>query len=168
MRILSTVTAVAAVAIGATCITAVSQEAHKAALGSAASAQRIHEAAIAFLESLSEPQRAALTFPLEGEDRTNWSNTPSYVHPRPGLRMGDLSNEQRLRAHNLLRASMSSQGYQKVAGVMRLDDIGRARTLEDLVKEMLRPMLKSWLDDNLPGLVERIVRAEIERVSRGR
>jgi cell pole-organizing protein PopZ len=43
-----------------------------------------------------------------------------------------------------------------------------ARTLEDLVKEMLRPMLKGWLDDNLPGLVERIVRAEIERVSRGR
>jgi cell pole-organizing protein PopZ len=43
-----------------------------------------------------------------------------------------------------------------------------ARTLEDLVKEMLRPMLKTWLDDNLPGMVERIVRAEIERVSRGR
>lgn len=43
-----------------------------------------------------------------------------------------------------------------------------ARTLEDLVKEMLRPMLKSWLDDNLPTLVERIVRQEIERVSRGR
>jgi cell pole-organizing protein PopZ len=33
---------------------------------------------------------------------------------------------------------------------------------------MLRPMLKVWLDDNLPGLVERLVRAEIERVSRGR
>ena len=31
-----------------------------------------------------------------------------------------------------------------------------------------RPMLRSWLDDNLPGLVEKIVRAEIERVSRGR
>ncbi len=43
-----------------------------------------------------------------------------------------------------------------------------ARTLEDLVKEMLRPMLKAWLDDNLPGMVERIVRSEIERVSRGR
>jgi uncharacterized protein len=43
-----------------------------------------------------------------------------------------------------------------------------ARTLEDLVKEMLRPMLKSWLDDNLPGLVDRIVRAEIERVARGK
>jgi cell pole-organizing protein PopZ len=46
--------------------------------------------------------------------------------------------------------------------------VQNARTLEDLVREMLRPMLKSWLDDNLPSLVERLVRAEIERVSRGR
>jgi len=46
--------------------------------------------------------------------------------------------------------------------------VHNARTLEDLVREMLRPMLKSWLDDNLPGMVERIIRAEIERVSRGR
>ena len=46
--------------------------------------------------------------------------------------------------------------------------VQNARTLEDLVKEMLQPLLKSWLDDNLPGLVERLVRAEIERVSRGR
>ncbi|HEX8663949.1 MAG TPA: DUF2497 domain-containing protein [Beijerinckiaceae bacterium] len=41
------------------------------------------------------------------------------------------------------------------------------RTLEDLVREMLRPMLKNWLDDNLPTMVERLVRAEIERVARG-
>ena len=42
------------------------------------------------------------------------------------------------------------------------------RTIDDLVKEMLKPMLKVWLDDNLPQMVERLVRAEIERVSRGR
>jgi cell pole-organizing protein PopZ len=41
------------------------------------------------------------------------------------------------------------------------------RTLEDLVKEMLRPMLKAWLDENLPPMVERLVKAEIERVARG-
>jgi cell pole-organizing protein PopZ len=46
--------------------------------------------------------------------------------------------------------------------------IQNARTLEDLVREMLRPLLKGWLDDNLPGIVERIVRQEMERVSRGR
>jgi uncharacterized protein len=41
------------------------------------------------------------------------------------------------------------------------------RTLEAVVGDMLRPMLKSWLDENLPALVERLVRAEIERISRG-
>jgi cell pole-organizing protein PopZ len=40
------------------------------------------------------------------------------------------------------------------------------RTIEDLVQDMLRPMLKAWLDENLPPMVERLVRAEIERVSR--
>lgn len=43
-----------------------------------------------------------------------------------------------------------------------------ARTVEDLIQDMLRPMLRSWLDQNLPSLVERLVRAEIERVARGR
>ena len=42
-----------------------------------------------------------------------------------------------------------------------------ARSMEEVVKEMLRPLLKGWLDDNLPSLVERLVRAEIERVARG-
>jgi uncharacterized protein len=42
------------------------------------------------------------------------------------------------------------------------------RTIDDIVRDMLRPMLKQWLDDNLPGVVERLVRAEIERVTRGR
>jgi hypothetical protein len=46
--------------------------------------------------------------------------------------------------------------------------VQNSRTLDDLVREMLRPMLKAWLDDNLPNLVERLVRAEIERVSSGR
>ena len=40
-------------------------------------------------------------------------------------------------------------------------------TLEDVVCETLRPVLKSWLDENLPSLVERMVQAEIERVARG-
>jgi len=40
-----------------------------------------------------------------------------------------------------------------------------SQTLEDMVSQMLRPILKVWLDDNLPSMVERLVRAEIERVS---
>jgi cell pole-organizing protein PopZ len=40
--------------------------------------------------------------------------------------------------------------------------------VEKLMREMLRPMLKTWLDDHLPSVVERLVRAEIQRVARGR
>lgn len=40
------------------------------------------------------------------------------------------------------------------------------RTIEDLVKEVMRPMIKDWLDANLPRLVERLVRKEIERLSK--
>jgi uncharacterized protein len=43
--------------------------------------------------------------------------------------------------------------------------VENGRTLQDLVREMVRPMLKSWLDDNLPTLVERLVLAEIEQMT---
>jgi cell pole-organizing protein PopZ len=42
-----------------------------------------------------------------------------------------------------------------------------SETIERLTREMLRPMIKTWLDENLPTLVERLVRAEIQRVARG-
>lgn len=42
-----------------------------------------------------------------------------------------------------------------------------AAMVEESIRGMLRPMLKSWLDDNLPVIVEKLVRTEIERVARG-
>src|SRR5262249_6840900 len=41
---------------------------------------------------------------------------------------------------------------------------GAERTLEEIVRDMLRPMLQSWLDEHLPAIVERLVREEIARV----
>ncbi|PZU23774.1 MAG: DUF2497 domain-containing protein [Shinella sp.] len=46
-------------------------------------------------------------------------------------------------------------------------DGAQRRSLDEMAEEMLRPMLREWLDDNLPTLVERLVREEIERVARG-
>jgi cell pole-organizing protein PopZ len=43
----------------------------------------------------------------------------------------------------------------------------RRRSFDEMAEEMLRPMLQEWLDNNLPTLVERLVREEIERVARG-
>jgi uncharacterized protein len=40
------------------------------------------------------------------------------------------------------------------------------RSIEDLVKDVMRPMIREWLDDNLPSLVERMVGKEIERLTR--
>lgn len=42
------------------------------------------------------------------------------------------------------------------------------RTLEDVVRELLRPLLKEWLDQNLPRIVETKVEEEVHRISRGR
>jgi hypothetical protein len=80
---------------------------------------------------------------------------PSFQSPTPAA--------QAMLSHSTVSAVESA--FNALAHTVLSNN---ARTLEDLVKEMLRPMLKSWLDDNLPGLVERIVKAEIERVSRGR
>ncbi|MDQ0320184.1 cell pole-organizing protein PopZ [Pararhizobium capsulatum DSM 1112] len=46
-------------------------------------------------------------------------------------------------------------------------DAGPRRSFDEIAQDMLRPMLQEWLDDNLPTLVERLVREEIERVARG-
>jgi uncharacterized protein len=79
-------------------------------------------------------------------------------------RQAVLSNSERALLSSNTSAAVDS-AFNTLAHTVLVQN---ARTLEDLVREMLRPMLKAWLDDNLPGLVERLVRAEIERVSRGR
>ena len=61
-------------------------------------------------------------------------------------------------------ASSIAAQFQTLAASMILNDSG---LLQKYAQEMMRPMLKQWLDDNLPVIVERLVRAEIERVARG-
>jgi cell pole-organizing protein PopZ len=87
---------------------------------------------------------------------------PAAVHDSPRLQFPERG--QRSLMSSATSAAVDS-AFNSLAHTVLVQN---ARTLEDLVKEMLQPLLKSWLDDNLPGLVERLVRAEIERVSRGR
>lgn len=61
-------------------------------------------------------------------------------------------------------------GRQVAAAFGELSDAfaaSRRKSFDEMAEEMLRPMLQDWLDDNLPTLVERLVREEIERVARG-
>jgi cell pole-organizing protein PopZ len=78
---------------------------------------------------------------------------PSYNEPLPDPLLSQSTDAQVTAAFDNLALTILNKN---------------ARTVEDLIEDMLRPMLRSWLDQNLPGLVERLVRAEIERVARGR
>lgn len=59
-------------------------------------------------------------------------------------------------------ATSVSESFSSLSGLLVSS---QAKTMEDLLKEMLRPMLQSWLDENLPSLVEKMVAAEIRRLS---
>jgi hypothetical protein len=61
-------------------------------------------------------------------------------------------------------AAASAFGQLSAAIAMPKGD----RTLEDVVRELLRPLLQQWLDDNLPAIVQQAVETEVERIARGR
>ena len=90
---------------------------------SSISANQMATAATSFIETLDASQREAALFALDTDERASWSNLPIVMFEPSGLLIRDMSDEQRKATHALLRASMSSQGYAKVAGVMWLDDV---------------------------------------------
>ena len=71
--------------------------------------------------------------------------------------------EPRLVSDPTAAAAAAAFGHLSASLLMPHD----LRTLEDVVRELLRPLLKQWLDDHLPDIVEAQVQAEIERISRG-
>jgi hypothetical protein len=81
-------------------------------------------AARAFVDSLDADQRSSIWYPdLGSADRTRWSNLPAAAYPRPGMHIGDLSEGQRVLLNDLLRASTSSQGYHKLTGAIRAEEV---------------------------------------------
>lgn len=63
-------------------------------------------------------------------------------------------------------ASQAASAFSQLSRTVSMPSEGRS--LEDVVREMLRPMLKDWLDTHLSGIVETAVQAEVERISRRR
>ena len=83
----------------------------------------------------------------------------------PGAPNGKLSRQEEER---LLSATTESLGTAAFATLERAVRMGRAgETLEDVVRNLLRPMLRGWIDQNLPGLVERMVQSEIQKIVSG-
>jgi hypothetical protein len=83
-------------------------------------AETLAAAAEAFTALLDEAERERALRPFEHADRFDWAFVP---RSRNGLPLADMTPEQRSAAHGLLRATTSSQGYQKAIGIVRLEQI---------------------------------------------
>ena len=84
---------------------------------------RIVAAAQAVLAALDDAGRAKVQFPFEGPQRTKWSNFPSGIFQREGVRLADLSAPQRAAIDTLLSTALSADGYRKVKEIMRADGV---------------------------------------------
>ena len=84
---------------------------------------RVVEAANAFLATLSAPEKAKVTFGFTSSQRTGWSNLPSGIFQRNGLRFGNLTQQKRDAALNLVAAALSRDGYKKVTDIMNGDEV---------------------------------------------
>jgi uncharacterized protein len=106
-----------------------------------------------------------------GPSRRPDANAPTVVWRRPQA----VEAEPAADADAVQRSEeplLSPEADEAVAlsfGALTADlDVRSAALADSMVRDMLRPMVKQWLDDNLPTLVERLVREEIQRVARGR
>lgn len=70
-------------------------------------------------------------------------------------------------AVSLVSPAVGAQVASSFGALVEAVEAGPRRSFDEIAEEMLRPMLQEWLDDNLPTLVERLVREEIARVARG-
>ena len=91
---------------------------------------------------------------------------PQPPHAFEPAHAAEEAHEEPLVAPSTAAAASASMGaLVRVLGQRHTQVYRDGPTLEDMVREEIRPMVKNWLDENLAPLVERLVRAEIERVT---
>jgi hypothetical protein len=110
-----------------------------------------------------EPQaEAVVSQPAVAEAEAAPMPAPSPEAPQPGAQSAPAAEDAPALFSDVTSKAVAEAFSQLAASrLMENDEI-----LKEIVRDNLRPLLKSWLDDNLPGLVERLVRTEIERVAR--
>ena len=126
----------------------------------------------------SADREAAGPAPAEAQQATAGAGTETAqaqpaAAPRPeaASQLPSITRTGGVEAAQARTAFLSEQAERKIqASFGELSEAFAARsqkTFDDMAEEMLQPMLRDWLDNNLPVLVERLVREEIERVARG-
>jgi hypothetical protein len=114
------------------------------------SASNMATAANRFLESLTAAQRTEATFALQSDELEKFHFIPTEMFPRNGVTIGDMTDEQRARAHDLLSAGLSQRGYLTATTVMSLE--GVLRDLEDGGRFERNPELYFFSVFGTPGM----------------
>ncbi len=100
--------------------------------------------------------------------QTPETNPPKVVWRQPGPAASDSAENAKSQDDGPLLSAENDRAVTSAFGALSAELAARGAELADgMVREMLRPMLKAWLDENLPGIVERLIGAEIERLARG-
>ena len=85
------------------------------------SSSAMADAATAFLNSLTSEQRQKATFAFDSSERTHWNFIPIEAFPRNGLMVKDMTDAERSKAHDLLKAGLSQRGYLTASSIMDLE-----------------------------------------------
>ena len=88
---------------------------------------RIVASAKALLDTLDQSGRSKAQFSFDSPQKSNWSNLPTPMFHREGVRLGDLTPVQRTAAMTLLSVAFSADGYRKVIEIMRGDEMLKSR-----------------------------------------
>lgn len=107
--------------------------------------------------------------PIPAPEPFSFAPVPEPAPPAMDKAEADslLSNIASSAATSSLAALASTVQIEQRAALHGSTGLGNmGRTLEDLVIELMKPMLKDWLDQNLPPIVERLVQKEVERIAR--
>lgn len=117
------------------------------------------------------PARAASPAPVAGEDEILELSEPVPAESRQAGEAAPEPVQAAVPAEPILSATTAQASRGPLEALSRLivkPDVAGTDTLEGLVREMLRPMLREWLDANLPRMVEEMVQREIARITAGR
>jgi cell pole-organizing protein PopZ len=112
---------------------------------------------------------AAASGGAPGPSQSPDANAPRVVWRRPQAVEAEAAADPVQPGAEPLLSPEANEAVALSFGALSASLEGRSAELADsMVSDMLRPMVKTWLDENLPAMVERLVREEIQRVARGR
>lgn len=115
---------------------------------------------------LTEPYEAPAVETIGDLDVSAYEPEPEPVLEVPAFDDALVSDAAAAEAANAF-AGLAAAGRPVTSSFSPAEmNFDSGNTVEGMVREMLRPMLKSWLDANLPSIVEREVRKEVERIAR--